>query len=850
MRHSGLALLLALALTLVGCRSDGSNGGAPGGAGAGGSVVDSGGGADAGSGSGGGSDSGSGSDKGSGGGTGGGALQTPQAFFAASVAPNLAHCRGCHLPGAIADVPGGDRFLLAPDPAGDYAALQASWRALGEGVDSNPLLTMPSDEALNHSGNQPWRRGSQAYSAMRTLLGCWDDPDNCTLGDGGDIAELPPLLGSKRGRHVWAEFCDNNPPQATLPEDPRSLVTSGRYQGKTVFFNGWWEDCHAALPETEQHPKTCEDYLERRDRGRDFLLNELPVAAMSAEDFRNSWQKWGLDERPDDFDAMYTLRYGLNVAPFDNPYPLQGEDPKLTNGGSGQLPLGLRQLKDDNGNWTGQIGTAACFSCHGGQIGDPKAGEQAVLSMANLGLGNNNYDAIMAARDGSPFAGSELVDLLPPIDGNTLFNVGIKQRGQNNAVGAFEFLNTLLDLDSLGFNPNPLKTMGGDSGVQDVSHPLAHTQDTPPWWNMGSRPRKFFDAGVSNDSTRIIMAAGPGELGELFSVDGKYYRDRIEQYDQDLEAFFLSLESPAWPGEIDEALAEQGAVLFHSKDLWAQPGNADRPRPPGGNGSCASCHGAYSPRYVNDPNYLEDPRLEGIASHISPLAVIGTDRARSDMLTPTLREGWDTTYWGYPEGAEGYVAPGTKDPLTEAADDVAPNRPVGACGWEKTVIGYQAPPLYGVWATAPYFHNGSVPTLELVLDSSQRPAIWRRQLQSMGPNGEVTGFDQRLGAAFDTGAVGWKHQALHCSDIPGSQEMNCSPVEDEGPSLVQLAQNYLNSTLSWAGLLTIPDPAEGAVDKRLVYDSRILGNGKDGHEFSDVLTEAERKAIIEYLKTL
>lgn len=44
--------------------------------------------------------------------------------------------------------------------------------------------------------------------------------------------------------------------------------------------------------------------------------------------------------------------------------------------------------------------------------------------------------------------------------------------------------------------------------------------------------------------------------------------------------------------------------------------------------------------------------------------------------------------------------------------------------------------------------------------------------------------------------------------------------------------------------------AVGAFDKSLVYDSRILGNGTGGHGSTDVLTEQERRAIIEYLKTL
>lgn len=664
-----------------------------------------------------------------------------------------------------------------------------------------------------------------------------------------DARSDAPLLGSKRGRHLWAQYCASRGDAAVLPADPRSRILPGANAGRHVHFNGWWEDCHQNLPAAEQAPQTCGEWRARRDRGAHFLLDELPVAAMSAADYDNSWQAWGLESRPDNFDALYTLRYGLNHAPFHNPYPRPGEDPNETDGGSGQLPLGLRQLRDAEGRWTGQIGSAACFQCHGGQIGDPRAGEPDHVGVASLGLGNNNFDVVASARDGSPFAGSPLAEYFPGVDENTIFNIGIRQRGQNNAVGAFEFLNTLLDLDSLGVNPNPLKliTPGGAQGVQDIAHPLAHTQDTPPWWNMGSRPRKFFDAGVSNDSTRIIMAAGPGEFGELFSADGAYYRARIEEWDQDLEAFFLSLESPAYPGEIDSGLAQAGAILFHSKDLWAEEGNADRPRPPGGNGSCASCHGAYSPRYVQDPAWLEDPVFEGIASHISTLELIGTDSARSDMLTPTLRDGWGTTFWGYPEGAPGWVPPESKNYLVETADDLAPDRPEGLCGWQREIIGYQAPPLYGVWATAPYLHNGSVPTLQALLDSTQRPVLWQRLLQE---EQGIRGYDQRLEVAYDHAAVGWKHTVLSCSDLPGEPLLNCSPMQDEGPSLLQIVRNFLNDTVSYTGMVSAVDPTPGAYERRLVYDSRILGNGNQGHSFSDVLSAAERRAIIEYLKTL
>ncbi|HEX4895351.1 MAG TPA: hypothetical protein VFV11_03370, partial [Solimonas sp.] len=712
------------------------------------------------------------------------------------------------------------------------------------------ILRMPSKtDTRPHSGGYPWPEGSAAYRDMAILLACFQNPVGC-LGSatGGPVPEERPLLGSKRARHIWETYCADRDDTAPLPRDPRTLVQPGIATDRAVYYNAWWQDCHVNLDPAEQHAKTCGEFRARRDRGLAFLMDELPAGGTAASAHERTWEKWGLSERPENFDALYTLRYGLNYAPFHNPYPRAGEDPKTSNGGSGRLPLGLRQLKDENGDWTGQIGTAACFQCHGGQIGDPASGEN-LLTVKNLGLGNNNYDVIMSGNDGSPFAGTPAVALLPPVSIDTLFNIGIKQRGQNNAVGAFEFLVTILDFDSLGVNPNPLKSMAETTGVTDTAHPLAHTQDTPPWWNMGSRPRKFFDAGVSNDSTRIIMAAGPGEAGELFSPTGDYYRTRIEQYDQDLEAFFLSLESPAWPGSIDTALAEQGAVLFHTKDLWAEPGNAEAPKPAGGNGSCASCHGAYSPRYVNDPAFLPTPALEGVAGHIAPLAVIGTDRARSDMLTPTLRQRWDSTFWGYNDHAEGWTAPADKDPATEAADDLLPSalRPLGVCGWEKEVIGYQAPPLYGVWATAPYFHNGAVPTLEQVLDSGKRPALWRRKLQEQDG---IKGFDQRFAVAYDTVALGWKHDVLACGDLPGSPLNNCNPVQDEGPSLTQMLQNFLNGAVSWTGLVNVPDPAPDSIDKRLVYDTRTLGNGAGGHVFSDVLTPQERRALLEYLKTL
>jgi len=780
-------------------------------------------------------------------------FSSPQDFAAARVTPGLGFCRSCHVPGGVADTEAGRRMMLASDASQDYANLQTSWDQLGRGVESNLILLNASGQHV-HSGGAPWPQDSAAYKDMKTLLGCWNDPSACPgllAGSGGGGSQTAAaLLGSSHAKHVWATYCEGKPDDTALPTDPRTLIRPGVNEGRAVFFNAWYEDCHLNLPEATQTPKTCGGYRSQRDRGLAWFMDDAAKlgTGISAAAFSDSWKAWGLSARPADFDELYTLRYGLNRAPYRNPYPLPGEDPNLSNGGSGQLPQGMRQRRDENGQWTGVIGQVACFTCHGGQLGDPAAGEPMLIQMANLGPGNHNSDLPTQFQDGVAMLALD-VGSPPSLDQFTIAAVssgliGTSQRGQNNAVGAFELVFMVTDYDSVGINPNAAKLAMNSA----QPHPTVEQQDTPPWWNFGHRSRKFFDAGVSTDSTRIIMAAG--NPMSLFGADnGKGFRDYADAHARDAATWFLSLQSPVWPGAIDTALAEQGAVLFHAKNLWANGANADKPRPLGGNGSCAGCHGAYSPRYVNDPTYLESPALEGMAGHISPLAVIRTDTARADELSPYLRDAYSTTWWAFPEGQPGWVSPEDKNPLQESLDDGLPpaQRVEGACGWERGVIGYQAPPLYGVWATPPYFHNGSVPTLEAVLKTSERPPLWQRKLRQVGT---VKGYDLSMERAYDYQRVGWNVDALACGDIPGSLLLNCNPVAADQPSITQMIQNALTGTLNWSSVVAVPDPTPGGADKRLVFDTRKLGNGNGGHDFTDVLSDAERRAVIEYLKTL
>jgi mono/diheme cytochrome c family protein len=259
-------------------------------------------------------------------------------------------------------------------------------------------------------------------------------------------------------------------------------------------------------------------------------------------------------------------------------------------------------------------------------------------------------------------------------------------------------------------------------------------EDTPAWWLL-KKKRTMYHTG-SNDarSVRSLMQFALSPLNSPEAIK------RLEPDFVDLQSYILSLEPPKYPFPIDEPLAAKGKLLFGQH--------------------CAHCHGTYGPggSYPNK---------------IIPLEEIGTDPTRATGFSPDVKVTYDSSWFGQELGPDG--------------------RPL------QTVYnrGYQAPPLDGVWATAPYFHNGSVPTLRGVLNSKARPKLYTRSYR--------TGREE-----FDPLAVGWKVQELAAPPA--------APVP----------------------------PAE----RRSVYDTTQPGRGNGGHTFGDDLTEEDRAALIEYLKTL
>jgi hypothetical protein len=657
-------------------------------------------------------------------------------------------------------------------------------------------------------------------------------------------ARAQDLLGSSHGGSPRWDFCYGKPDSAPLPPDPRSLVQPGVSQGKAVHFNAFWKDCHIdPVAEGEVGaPETCGELRHRFWLGDELLSTGGPgvgtlftgtdpttveslfgIGTFTASQYNSLWQIWGgFLWRPNNFDQLAAERYGSGFGSDPNPYPLPGENPNLTNGGSGKLPEMLTQLRNPDGSWSGRIGVT-CHMCHSGVVGTPADGP---------GLG-------MAWGGGSSLADADLflTDMLRtgyPAGIASLANLN-RTRGTNNASD----INLAFLFPDEGFLP-PWVVLGV------LTSGSTSSMDTPAWWNMGHRPVKFVDGVFPMDAPRVDMVFYTPLIGLFGGIGGPVSeagQDWMREHGPNLNTWVETLKAPAYPFPINTALAEQGSVLFHTLDMWAPGRNNPVPRP-AGNGSCASCHGAYAPRYVNDRAFLDTPALEGMASYIVPMDIIGTDPVRLETNNEAVQVAGATNFFGYPSTA------GTEN-------DCGPQNRSDLRGDRE--LGYLAPPLYGVWATAPYLHNGSVPNVWEILKPSDRKPLWRRKSKPARSDQTLTavmGFDTDLHRAFDGQKLGWKYDVIQCEwrsffNPSVSPHINCEPDNPYESPLVQeiLAGLYSNLIVTW-NILFPPTITRQQMEDRKIYNTHMFGQGNEGHTFNSVLTDTERLAIIEYLKTL
>ncbi len=283
-----------------------------------------------------------------------------------------------------------------------------------------------------------------------------------------------------------------------------------------------------------------------------------------------------------------------------------------------------------------------------------------------------------------------------------------------------------------------------------------------------------------------------------------------------------------------------------------------------------------------------------------PIEIIDTDPAQAEGWAAEIREHVSTFWWSYPDAVEGYLLPEEKDAFTEFYDDYmftgvdggdfadhlsrtlshsgalepaaaaagsvlhatvgqAPGpglgeqagRIKGACSFEEKTVGYVTPPLHGVWASAPYFHNGSVPTVWGVLKPEDRPKVWRRQRTTTEVH--FNAFETRIHGAdggYDWAQLGWNYDEMNCGDGgAGSPYYTCQPATDM-PQELQWGADLLLGGVLWPTWLVPPPVGEQGLEDRMIFNTNMYSKKNRGHEWTRALTDTERRALLEYLKTL
>jgi hypothetical protein len=300
-----------------------------------------------------------------------------------------------------------------------------------------------------------------------------------------------------------------------------------------------------------------------------------------------------------------------------------------------------------------------------------------------------------------------------------------------------------------------------------------------------------------------------------------------------METLVSVLDPPEWPqgifGPIDQEAAKRGKYLYEEKvfanaldpaaeELWPNP---NRPRI----GLCARCHAPvkeiqanqYGKRYWQLPMYT--------------LPVIGTDPGdATNFANRTVFTGTGLVKQSLFDGKEQVgIGEALQKTTTEIIKrqykelNIPPDQQVVMNGFRpndmRAPLAYPARPLASYWATPPYLHNGSVPTLYQLLSpvKERDRSFWTGELE------------------FDPVNVGYTTKAFR------------------GGFEFKTRESFFGALCNtFVGLFS---------SGKFEFTRDVAGNSNAGHEFREApkgtpgvigpyLTPRERLDIIEYMKVL
>jgi hypothetical protein len=332
----------------------------------------------------------------------------------------------------------------------------------------------------------------------------------------------------------------------------------------------------------------------------------------------------------------------------------------------------------------------------------------------------------------------------------------------------------------------------------------------PFLWNAPMQDRTQWPGFSKNGDDLFAMARN---LGQVYGVFGIFRPSRQGGHVDFLagnsaqwkglghiEHLLRKIGPPRWPWALDAGLAAQGKKIYERSTA---------------EGGCTECHGKRPGAFRFIPPS---------STWATPLCDVGTDRREYAILHRTVQSGvfegvkapvgapigatsdtfallgvavigsifqqtFGVSIFKYGTAEAAAVTP--KKHKIAADELLATYKPAGPdpCGGKAGSIKYESRVMHGIWAAAPYLHNGSVPTLaDLLKPPRSRPDKFE------------------VGNRYDTALVG-----LSRNQAPGAEKRNTRGCDEDD----------LNS-----------------------------GESRCGHDFGTGLSASEKQALLEYLKAI
>ena len=469
------------------------------------------------------------------------------------------------------------------------------------------------------------------------------------------------------------------------------------------------------------------------------------------------------------------------------------------------LPVGWVKATDSAGkDWFG----LTCAACHTGQVAYtvPSTGKTVEIridgapTLADFNLMNEDLVAAMQATLDDPDKFSRFAQAVLQTGDSEAARSAL--RGElaqetaalrtRNEINKADVHYGFGRIDAIGFIFN--QTLSTLPGIPANAKPSDAPASYPFIWGTDqSNVVQWTGFAANEDGAGTLIRNG----GEVIGVYGKVVLTESNSYDSSLmienlgklENWVRELNSPPWPEgifpNIDRAKAAAG------EKLYAQ--------------LCASCHQVI-PR---------DKAIKaGYKAVITPLQEVDTDP--TELCNMANRQYEAGVYEGKKmvAGLVGDKIPNPTTglaPLINAVTGSLRDHPLeslkafydehatfsGSGG--PNIAGYKGRPLNGIWATAPYLHNGSIPNLyEILLPASERSKTFVLGSRQYDPVKVGYSMDQPTTATdytpfvFDTGIKGnWNrgHEYGTCvpinsKDCDGKSfsfppKPDCKPLTDE-----------------------------------------------------------------------